>query len=410
LYFRPGWNEHTDVLASLEAGETRFFGAIFDPTHLNRPKELRDEVISRRLDAILDPRTQPSATIGGYNDALGSLPWGAGRPHTISDFQGPLQLRRTIGALGDFAADNGFTAVLAPSHFILSANDPWLSTDLASVRFLRNHLDKKAGLQIPIFYSLAISAKVARDKEQREAIIYALKDLPISALWLKIDRFGSNFSPTATTTTYLEALRDFHSLGLPIIGDCVGGLIGLSILAFGSVGGLAHGITNGEQFNSYAWLRPKTTGKGFSPAKRVYIPAIGMLLDVTQATVLIEGSPRTRALFGCANPKCCPRGVIDMLQNPGRHFICQRAEEVAHLGQIPNEIRIQRFLDQHIRSATDKALSVANMKWVSPKMTRKTQEHRKWLDNLRIALGNHASDKPQETFATVPLTRVAREG
>jgi hypothetical protein len=408
LYFRPGWNEHTDLLASMEAGQTRFFGAIFDPTHLERQKELRDQVIARRLDGVLDPRTQPSATIGGHTDALGALPWGVGRPHTISDFQGELQLRRTVGALGDFAADRGFTAILAPTHLIRSANDPWLAVDSSSVRFLRNHLDRRRGPQIPIFYSLAISAAAFRDPDQRGAIAHTLTGLPVSALWLKVDGFGANASPTATRI-YLEALKDFHSIGIPIVADYVGGLVGLSVLAFGSVGGLAHGITNGEQFTSRSWFKPKKEGKGFSPSKRVYVPSIGMLLSPPHAKALIEGLPRSRALFGCGNPQCCPRGVTDMLQNPGRHFIWQRTEEVADLGRIPSDMRTQRFLDQHIRSTTDKALLAANMKWTVPEMAKKTQEHRKRLDNLRVTLGKHATESPPESFAIVPKTRAARE-
>jgi hypothetical protein len=98
-----------------------------------------------------------------------------------------------------------------------------------------------------------------------------------------------------------------------------------------------------------------------------------------------------------------------MLQNPGRHFIAQRTDEISGLSSIPPDMRPQRFLDQHVRSATDKALAAANMKWGKDPMGKKTQEQRKRLDNLRIALGDHVSKSPSTSFSAIPETREARE-
>ena len=408
LYFRPGWNEHRDVLAALETGRTGFFGVAFDPTHMDRQKELRERVLGAQLDSVLDPRTQAAALPGGFSEGLGNLPWGLGRQHRRDDFQGVLGQRQIVGTIGDFALDNGFTAVIGPSHYIRTANDPWLPVDIASVRYLRNHLDRKGGSSVPIFYSLAVAASTFRNKEERGAIIHALAGLPIAALWLKVDGFGSDATPTATRI-FIDAMVDFHELGIPIIGDQVGGLIGLSLLAFGSIGGISHGITSGERFNGRSWMKQRI-GDGFSPARRVYLPALDLLLKPQVAKVLLEKTTRTRALFGCGNPLCCPRGITDMLQNPGRHFICQRIDEVSNLSQIPSDLRTQRFLDQHVRAATDKALAAANTKWDDDLLVAKTREHRKRLDNLRVALGDQVSRHPPQSFSAVPDTRSAREG
>ena len=48
---------------------------------------------------------------------------------------------------------------------------------------------------------------------------------------------------------YIEACRDFHKQGIPVIGDHVGGLPGLAALAFGAVGGIAHGVTDDFCYN-----------------------------------------------------------------------------------------------------------------------------------------------------------------
>jgi hypothetical protein len=102
-----------------------------------------------------------------------------------------------------------------------------------------------------------------------------------------------------------------------------------------------------------------------------------------------------------------------MLENPGRHFLYQRIKEISSLAQISEHLRPQRFLDQHLRPATDKALAAATINWehnpMAAMMAKKMQENRKRLDSLRIALGNHAEKNPPRSFAQLPKTRSARD-
>lgn len=413
LYLRPGRNDHAEMLNLIASGDAACFGAVFDPTLCDRHEVLREQITAHRLDAILDPKTQPSATIGGYTEALGALPWGRGRPHAMSDFEGASG-RRLIAAVGDFVLANGFTQVMAPTHILRTANDPWLAVDIEVTHRMRDYLDRAGDTRIPIIYSLAVSNALFRDVNQRRRIIETLRTTPIAALWLKVDGFGAAASPTATRT-YIAAAAEFHDLDVPLVGDQIGGAVGLSLIAFGAVGGIAHGITLGERFDASSWRRPPPEeAPNFGPHRRVYVPAIDAMLKPKEAQALIEISTRTRSLFACNDSRCCPRGVRDMLEKPGRHFLYQRIKEISGLGQIPEGLRPQRFLDQHLRSATDKALAAATINWgddpMANVMAKKMQDNRKRLDNLRIALGNHAETTPPETFAQLPKTRAAREG
>lgn len=134
------------------------------------------------------------------------------------------------------------------------------------------------------------------------------------------------------------------------------------------------------------------------------------MLKPSDANALIGNSTRAKAMFGCADPRCCPRGVRDMLASPVRHFLCQRVGEVSRLGQIPEQIRPQRFLDQNLRPMTDRALVASTINWEDTDMTKKMQQNRKRLDALRIMLGGQAEREPDRSFAQLPLTRAAREG
>ena len=107
LWLRPGRMDHRGMLDMMAAGDVACFGAVFDPVLSSIHAELREQVLKHRLDAVLDPKTQPAATAGGYTEALGRLPWGLGRPQTVEDFDG-LSGRRLIAALGDFVLAKGF--------------------------------------------------------------------------------------------------------------------------------------------------------------------------------------------------------------------------------------------------------------------------------------------------------------
>ena len=61
---------------------------------------------------------------------------------------------------------------------------------------------------------------------------------------------------------YIEACCDFHAKNLPIVGDHIGGLPGLSTLAFGAIGGVAHGVTVQQSFKAASWRLPRVEKKG----------------------------------------------------------------------------------------------------------------------------------------------------
>jgi hypothetical protein len=406
LYLRPARNDHRIFSDLLAAGDASFFGAVLDPTRLKRHGELREQILRSRIDAVLDPRTQESATPGGYTDALGKLPWGMGRPHNPTDFTA-TQGKRIILAIADFVCKHGVTQVIAPTHLLQSADDPWLTVDIEATQRLRDQLDRKSAFHIPIIYSLAVPYSVFRNREQRHKLIHTLKKAPASQVWLSVAGLGSDASPTAVRN-YIEAAGEFHALGIPIVSDHMGGMVGLSLLAFGAVGGLVHGITFGERFHTDRWRVP-SQNRGFMPARRVYVPEIDLLLKPKQAEALLTSSSRARSIFGCKDTHCCPRGIKDMLSNPARHFMVQRIKEIAGLSQIPEQLRPQRFLEKHLRPATDLAVAAAGTDWQDPAMAVKTQKQRKRLDALRIALGDEQMKRPSRSFALHPNTRAVRE-
>jgi hypothetical protein len=408
LDLRPGRNDHKPLLEFAATGDAAFHGVIFDPSVQHLHKELLERTLAQNQDAVLDPRTQPLATEGGYSGALGKLPWGGDRPHSPADFIDAAG-RRRVGEIATFALDNGYTQVMAPTHILSGANDPWLAIDVDNARHLRGGLDRRNGTRIPLIYPLAIPYAALRNRDELSAIVTAIQRAPVASLWLAVESFGSRSTPTATLN-FLDAAAELHRLAIPVIADTVGGLVGLSLLAFGAAGGLSHGVTFGEHRSTKAWKKQRDNDDGFGLARRVYLPGVDMLLKPDQARALLEAGSRAKAMFGCRNPNCCPRGIVDMLENPARHFLFQRTSQISELTQIPQQLRPQRFLDQYVRPATDQALAVANIRWERKEMADAASRHRKRLDLLRVSLGKRAAGTPPTCFALLPQTRVAREG
>lgn len=423
LYVRIAGVGQKDLQTFLASRAPTFNGVVFEARRVDPPqvkqegkdsreprssqRELLSLVLERRMDAVLDPQTQAMATPGGYSDKLNHLPWCLGRMHRLEDYT-PEFVHKMADDLAKFAVAHSFTQVLAPTHLIRDASDPWLAVDIACARALRLALRRRNGASIQVNYSLAMPYATLRTSEKREEVIERLRAVEFDSLWMNIDGCGSDMSPLGVAR-YNDAATAFHVLGVPIVADHMGGLVGLSLLAFGSVGGLSHGITMFERCDTRSWLKPKPEDSLlFGPKVRVYLPNIDLLLAKDDAEKLFESGNKAKSHYGCRDTNCCARGIVDTLQAPVRHFLQQRTEEVAGLGRIPESLRAGRFLEEHLRPATDRAIVGPTLP-VSEKLREKLAKHSKRLNDLRIVLGGYNENRKAATYAQHPKTRAARE-
>lgn len=408
LYVRAGRIDQKHLQSFITAGAAAFTGVVFEAKRVEHQKELLALVLDRGLDAALDPQTQAMATIGGYAASMDSLPWSKKRHHALDDLATAFQQRQMADEIAQFVIRHGFTQVLAPTHLIAGPNDPWLTVDIALANALRSALDRHGADHVQVHYSLALSYEAFRTASKRLAVLEPLRRASIDGLWLNIPGCGSDSSPTAITR-YGDAAADFHALGVPIVADHAGGLMGLSLLAFGAVGGLAHGVTLGERFDTRSWLK-KPEGKPFGAKTRVYIPQIDLMLSRVDAEKLFEaGGGKARSAFGCRDTNCCHRGIDDMLQAPARHFLYQRTQQVAGLGHIPESIRPSQFLEEHLRPASDAALKATKLA-LPDDLAQKAARQAKRLNDLRTTLGPYTKKRRDASFARHPVTRIARSG
>ena len=207
----------------------------------------------------------------------------------------------------------------------------------------------------------------------------------------------------------MNGAAEFHSLGVPLVGDMMGGLRGLSALAFGAVGGICHGVTQKESFSARSWTRPESSGnRGFAWHTRIYVAPLGIHFTRGEATAFfgIHG-PKSR--FGCRVKVCCPKGWRDMVDNPVRYCLVQRSSEIQRLSAVPEQIRAHRFLEETLRPATDAAVYSESLSFDDDEqLAKRMSDNRRALERLRVGLGMLVQEARFASYSPIPLRRATR--
>lgn len=402
-YLRVGRNDHVMLANLLAQGEQAFLGLIIEAQHAVRHKELIASASQRGLDVVLDTKSQQAAFIGGSTSSLGNLPWGLGRQATLDDYSnanGSLRAEQ----IATFAHDNKLSAVIAPTHLITSANDPWFDVDRRVAKRLRELMPSNVGL----IYSLAVPIQLLRNVAERDALVEGLRAVDMDALWLKVENFGAD-ATGEKVRAYVEASEAFHDLGAPLVADHVAGIPSLASLAFGAVGGIAHGIMMFEGFKASGWRRPPS-GSPRTPSPRIYLQALDMLVNKDQATAFLDHSTRVKGQHVCRDPRCCPRGQRDMLEHPGRHYCYTHARQVELLSSVPESQRIATFMDSALRPRSDAVAAAAALKLNDEKLLAALQKRHRGMGRLRGVLAHMAENYEPASIAQCPLSRDQREG
>ena len=180
-------------------------------------------------------------------------------------------------------------------------------------------------------------------------------------------------------------------------------------MAFGAVGGIAHGITMLESFKAASWRRPRGgKRKGGTPI-RVYLPDLDTLWKPSEAKGFLEVSSRVRGSYGCLDTHCCPKGVADMLQHPSRHFVWQRSKQIRELSTAPESVRVQIYLDNQVRRVSDNVAAAASIESLNDSLKKGLSKKQKNMGRFRQTIAHLAEANPIDEPALAPLDRATRQ-
>lgn len=376
LYVRPGRNDHTTILQLL-AEDRAVSGLVLDARHAGRHRALREALVDNGVHAVLDPNLMEAATPGGRMMAgLTDVPWVAYADTSPEDLKG-----RAGAALAELIADavhaGEFSAVLAPTHLIESAGDPYFAADRVVAGYLRRALDRRGLLDCCVFYPLAMPAAALRSSVQRTLLIDGLRSVDVDAVWLRLHPFGTSSAGSISLRRYLDAAWELHAVEKPIVGERTG-TVGLALMAYGGIGGIESGVTLGERFDAGALTSPRADTKAFSPAPRVYIDGIGAFADRRLAQRVFQNRQLLAAL-ACRDATCCRGGAAATLRDPRRHFLIRRREEVESLGAVAPAARATVYLHDMLQPAALLAVRVAR---VAPELERAQRRLDGWHQTL----------------------------
>jgi hypothetical protein len=400
FYVRVGRNDHVELLDLIATGERGIFGLVIEAHNVGRHRDLMTEARQHGLDLVLEPKVQQMALPYGNTEALATLPWASNRHQNITDFEG-ANGREKAARLVEFAVTHDFTHVLSPTHLLNGANDPWLRRDIAMMQWTAERI-AVAGKRIELVYSLALPMAVFRTQDERQALLEAIADAPCDSIWLKIENFGDHATGDKTAA-YIEACRDLHHRKVPIVGDHIGGLPGLGALAFGALGGMAHGVTVHQSFSASIWRRPSISGGG-GTTWRVYVPGLDILMKPSAAETLLR-IPRIRARCGCHDTHCCPHGIHDMVERPVRHALYQRAREIDEISATAPSLRVSRYMDERVRRVSDLVASVAAVSNLDHELQQSLTKKQNAMGLFRQSMAHFAESSSSKTIALTPRRR-----
>lgn len=388
-YLRVGRQDHSFLAQMLVEGKP-VSGLVADPAQAEHHKDLWTEAHQRGVETVLDPRSLELSTPGGIlRGGVTELPWAPLGLHTPDSLYGQAG-EDLCEQLVDAVATAGHTAVLAPSHFLASATDPWLEVDADLTYALRDALNRSGLNTVPIYYPLITRTENFYDWRWRSAIVKSLRSLPIDALWLRIHPFGTAKSGPVGLKRYLAACRDLHRLGRPLVGEHTGA-VGVGLMAFGAIGGVESGITVVDHTDLSEWLRVPTKRNGGGVGARVYLHQLGAFLERAKANDLMA-RPGMKAAHACLDTMCCPRGWKDTQVHYREHFVVQREREVRTLSQVPEPLRAGYYLENFLRPASDKAVRASE---IEPALL----PVRKRLDSWRGTFSSDLTSNPMHTFS-----------
>lgn len=361
---------------------------IVDASKAQFQKEFIRALRDGGADVILDTKAAELSEVGRFQGMAKGAPWAAtdeNRPLGLEDFQPSASANIDLfGRIARMAVELEVVAVMAPTHFLRDgADDSWLSIDGEGVTHLRSALDREGGSTIAIDYPLILPHTRLQDEVDRTKIVQALEGLPFDNLLLRLSGFGSNAMPLTVKRT-LIAVETLHSLGYPIVLDHIGGLVGLSALAFGYVSGIAHGIGERDRFNARDWHKlPKEREEGAPFGRPVYVPLPGLDKAFRENDLrVIASATGGRRLVACPDRGCCLRGLESMLQNPRAHIARQQFAMIDRLGSVPDTRRIDHFLNVDLRGAERAARDLARLNTSDEKLNRTLVEARKRIDRM----------------------------
>ena len=403
-FLRVGTTGYRQLDDLLQSGRASVDRAVIDAAMVPKQLDLISTLLARRSELVLETNIAELSAAGRFQGTVKAAPWAlADRPLHHADFTG-IAGRALAAKIADFAVSKRFRTVLAPTHVLASAADPWFTCDQAFCGLLRNALDAAGGAHVAIDYVLALPYAILRDVDEQRSLIAGLSGLCFENLWIRTSGFGVD-STGAGVRRYIDALTAFIALDAPIIADGVAGLTALASMAFGAAGGVAHGVGEMERFDARGWNNAPKPGGGGRKV-RVLVPLLDRQLELAQLQAIATAT-HGRRLISCSDSSCCPRGLEDMQRDPKQHYLHQRRRMLETLSRVPDARRAQHFLDRDLTDADRFSRQLSRLR-LEPALHELLIREAMRIEKMTTILGDLNDTTTRDRRAAIPAVRVSQ--
>ena len=365
-YIRLGETGHNKLGHLLAAGRFPATRVVVDASRLRHQKELVAALRARGAEIVLDTKVAELSALEKFGGYARHTPWatvGDGKPLNAGHFDRSSSVD-IFGQIARFAVEHLVDAVLAPTHYVSDPNFAgWFDIDRSSCLALRHALDFEGGSKIEIDYLLIAPHTALIDDTSRSNFLNGLVDLPFENLWIRASGFGNDSGPL-TTRRFINSISGLHNIGKPIVADYLGGMVGESLLAFGAVSAIAHGIGERERFDARSWHKPpaeKDEGGG-GRTVRVLVPGIDRSVTRGELELMVKARGGHK-LVACGNRACCPNGLKDMIEDPRQHAAFQSFARINEIASVPDLNRVPHFLKGRLAEADRSARQIKDLKF-----------------------------------------------
>lgn len=398
---RVGHRDHRWLEDRLAAGRLPYRRFVFEAAHFDEQLQLVEALKKAGHEIILDTNFAELGSLGKFTGSASKLPWARKDRPWAADDVGGNRAAFLASQMAEFAINRKVDVILSPSH-LLDDDQDWLSRDVQLANALRNALDRLGGTEVSIDFQLIMTAALLKQPDFRAEVQAVLVDVAAENVWLRTSGFDANSTGTGTRR-FIEAVREFHGCGKPLVGDMTGGMPALAAAAAGAIGGISHGAGQKEAFRASEYRRvPVSSGGG--GARRVYIADLGRWISEDQFKQIVQTKGAKSKLY-CREASCCAQGKEDMVDNPKGHFIHQRTSQIQDLSRVPEARREEHFLVHHIGPALSTARSLLRLKYEDGRVFDMIQAEKKRLGLMNEILRDLLVASSDASRSPCPLFR-----
>lgn len=367
-------------------------GIVFPANFFPKYRAVFDSVRDSKAFTVIDPVIYRLAYSKFTNtQSLTNLPYvvSALSKERPEDFIGIAACQKRAKEVIDWQLAQNPSILVAPFHYVLNTDDPWLNVDLKIFNECRKYMND-IGEKRPLYAGISCQIESLTDNASPNVLVNYYTRIQAEGYILMFDAKLDSFNPSH----YYAFGRIVSMLGellKPIILSRVNDF-GLGLTAFGATA-ISSGIGFIEDFRESILIED---GMNYSLKPRYYIPKL--LTSYTEKALKDIFEPAVGRSLACQCPYCKGSTDIAYLLKPNivkGHYLWQKKHQLALLNEMAKPERLRWFLD----SVKEADILLRDIKKATKSKVLSGEHFKFWIESIQQLERNMVEAMPQRSVA-----------